>query len=143
MRCDVSTLPAAIAAGSSADTTDPAFAMTRIGRSRPAVNGTSLPQQATEHVSGRRDQDGAIGIHRTGCLRIAAGEVHLRFVTCDPDLYSDSHRLPPINAIVIQPILKANSFRREARASRAHHFLAVGLQLPHVARHDSWAVAVR
>ncbi len=41
MRCDVSTLPAAMAAGSPALTTLRSGATTRIGRSRPAVYGTS------------------------------------------------------------------------------------------------------
>ena len=41
MRCDVSTLPAAIAAGARAATTVPSGAITRIGRRMPAVNGIS------------------------------------------------------------------------------------------------------
>ena len=41
MRCEVSTLPAAIAAGGSALTTVPSGAITRIGRNSPAVDGTS------------------------------------------------------------------------------------------------------
>src|SRR5260370_16510166 len=38
--CEVSTLPAAIAAGSRAFTTVPSGAITRIGRRMPDVNGT-------------------------------------------------------------------------------------------------------
>ena len=41
MRCEVSTLPAAIAAGSPAFTTLRSGAITRMGRSRPALYGTS------------------------------------------------------------------------------------------------------
>ena len=41
MRCEVSTFPAAIAAGGPAFTTVRSGAITRMGRSRPALYGTS------------------------------------------------------------------------------------------------------
>ncbi len=71
-RWEVSTLPAAIAAGASALTTVPSGAITRMGRRMPGGERNVFLNQAAEHVHHRRQSHRVVGVHRT--LQPAASE---------------------------------------------------------------------
>ncbi len=134
-RCDISTLPAAMAAGASAFTTVPSGACTRIGRRMPAVNGTSSLNQAAEHVHHRRQRHRIVGVHGTLHLRRPIrknrrARNRRRIVDRDPD----PHRAPA--SCRRCPDNPRSGRRRpgELADGRPHHALTIVLKRAHVAR---------
>ena len=85
IRLEVSTLPAATAAGGSALTRQPSGARTVTGASAPAEAGTSgsVRQRTTKQAGRARDRERAIEI--AVVLRGRAGEVELELVAGDRD----------------------------------------------------------
>ena len=80
MRCDVSTFPAAIAAGISAETTD-AICREDANRSQQSRSERHFfAQQTSKYVPRGRHENRAVCIYGSGGLRIAAGEIDLGFV---------------------------------------------------------------
>jgi hypothetical protein len=78
MRCEVSTLPAAMAAGSPAFTTLPLRRDHAIGRSSPRCRDVLGIDQAAEAVHRRRNGDRIIGVHRPRRPAARSGEIDRR-----------------------------------------------------------------
>ena len=69
MRCEVSTLPPATAAGGSASTMLPAGVRKRERPQNARGRGRIVRQQAAQHIKARRERDGAHRIHAARNLR--------------------------------------------------------------------------
>ena len=144
MRCEVSTLPPATAAGR------PRVDHGACGRNE--LNGTHeargggdiVAQQAAKNVEAGGIGDGFHRVDAASYLRRAAGEIHdyrLRRgrLSREPDAHSDTHGIVA-DTIVVEKILGSVSTGRNGCEEGAHHLLGVIEQCGASAPHSCQAV---